>query len=401
MKHKLQTLGCTFMLFALLATSIYGQDVLYLKDGNRVECEIQSVEETRVRYTAAGQPLTAPTNRLLMLFHDNGSYQVFDPGMEQGYRAFVGNSTYDHILTYDNKLEVINIVSQTNESIKYQKAGQSDGPTYTRELFNLLLIVYKNGRHEMFGDYEEVAEALLLVSPRDAKNLAQYASPVEETVSSELPDSPTPTESTPSQPQETWNLSEEPESPVATEPEPEPEIVLPPNPEAEAMEVNPEEFSRKALDKTETLGTYFAIIADKETPWQDANQAIDLAIQLFLSEDAQVEVSSVNAVQKKSYPIRVYLERLKLLKYDQVEIEWSNISYVSKLRKAPDGNYYGVISFVQKFTGYRDGQIAYTDLTRKNIEVVLKGYEKEVAGETVELWDVFLSDIGVINTRRG
>lgn len=397
------SLTITYLLLAILmaSTSLYGQDVLYMKDGSSVECTVTSIDDSRVVYTAFDQELKAPINRLLMIFWGDGEYKVFDPGVANGYRTFAGNSSYDHILTYDSKLELIEIISQTGESIKYRQAGNPDGPTYSRELFNLLLIVYKDGRHEIFGDFEEVAEALLVVSPQDAELLAQSSSAGSPSIGREEADDQPVIEDIFEDPVdigESGTMDPEEEA-IVIEDDDDATIIR--EDDSNSIEVDVEAFQRKAKEKTATLGQYFGIIASKTTPWQEANQAIDLAVQLFLSEDAQVEVSSVNSVQKKTYPIRVYLERLKLLKYDEVDLEWSEISFVSNLRKGPDGNYYGSISFVQKFTGYRDGQIAYTDLTRKSIEVVLKGYEKQVAGETKELWDVFLSDIGVVNTRRG
>jgi hypothetical protein len=83
-----------------------------------------------------------------------------------------------------------------------------------------------------------------------------------------------------------------------------------------------------------------------------------------------------------------------------VEIEWTNVQYVSKLRKGPDGNYYGIITFEQTFKGYSgDNQLQYSDVTRKNIEVVLKTYNRNVEGKSVPTWDVFLSEIKVISTK--
>jgi hypothetical protein len=111
-----------------------------------------------------------------------------------------------------------------------------------------------------------------------------------------------------------------------------------------------------------------------------------------------VETTKPNG-EKDQTPIRKYLAKLRLLKYSKVLIEWTDISYVSNLRKAPDGNYYGVISLQQKFSGFIDNKMVYSDVTRKNIEVVLKTYKKEVEGESVELWDVFLNNIGISATR--
>lgn len=157
-------------------------------------------------------------------------------------------------------------------------------------------------------------------------------------------------------------------------------------------------YKAKALQKTEDLGLYIGIISDKKTTWQDANKAIDLACALFVNEESIIEVSNLNAQEKRQFKIRDYFKRLKLLKYDKTEVEWTDIQYVSELRLAPDGFYHGIITIQQKFSGYKDGQLIYGDMTRKNLEVVLKTYTKFQDGKAIKLWDVFLGDVGVRQT---
>ena len=72
---------------------------------------------------------------------------------------------------------------------------------------------------------------------------------------------------------------------------------------------------------------------------------------------------------------------------------------VRHFRKGPDGNYYGVISIQQKFTGFIDNKPVFADVTTKNIEIVLKTYKKEVDGESLELWDVFLNNVGISESK--
>ncbi|MEM7658534.1 MAG: hypothetical protein AAF399_20580 [Bacteroidota bacterium] len=428
----------SFSLF-LPQTALMAQDVLYLQDGSRLECKVLQLNTEQLSYVLPsnpnGNPFTLNRQNLMLAFLSTGQFAVFDSKLSTGFKAFgkVGTPT-DKILTYDYKLEEVSILSQTGESIKYHKTSLPDGPSYTRQLINVLLIVYGDGRHEMFEDAFSIAQALLELEGGGRELAIQGAAVATEPVysSNDYPvddaNNPTPASTEPvadtyqeassysqspatsssttasddfnnagnSSSDQTGISYEEPSSNEPTEPAYEEPVADDGN-----LKVDMDEFSQKALDKTQTLGRYFTLIANKQTPYEDANAAIDLAVKLFINEDAGVEVSSANSVDKKMYPIRRYLDRLKLLKYDRIDIKWSDINYVSNLRKAPDGNYYGVISFVQKFTGYRDGVAVYSDYTQKNIEVILKGYVKEVAGESVELWDVFLSDIGVVNTRRG
>ena len=164
-----------------------------------------------------------------------------------------------------------------------------------------------------------------------------------------------------------------------------------------SVTIDPKVYSRKALQKTADLGTYLSIISDRNNSLEEANKAVELAVKLFVNEDAQVEVSSKEG--RNRYKVRAYLNRLKLLKYDKIEISWTDISYVSDLKKGVDGNYYGVITLQQRFKGFIDNRVVYGDLTEKNIEVMVMPYEKETDGVKEQMWDVFLSDVGVVVTK--
>ena len=166
-----------------------------------------------------------------------------------------------------------------------------------------------------------------------------------------------------------------------------------------AGNISKAEFEKKALQKTNQLNIYLKVICDRSADYEEINKAIDQSMGLFVDENAMIETSSVNRNDVKRYKVRNYLSHIKLIKYDKIEIEWTNVQYVSDLKQGPDGNYYGVVSFEQVFRGYRDGKLIYEDVTRKNTNVVLKTYEKNIDGNTKSLWDVLLSDIGVISTK--
>ncbi|MFK7922201.1 MAG: hypothetical protein AB8H47_09600 [Bacteroidia bacterium] len=157
-------------------------------------------------------------------------------------------------------------------------------------------------------------------------------------------------------------------------------------------------FQDKALKMTAELERYVITISQSGTAYERALNTIDLACLLFIDEESAVEVSSISQENVISYTIREYLEHLMEMKYDKVEISWANIKYISKLRLGADGNYYGTISIEQKFTGYLGERAIYEDTTIKNIEIVLKTYEKIIAGKSVKQWDVLLGDIGVQET---
>ncbi|MEZ4774527.1 MAG: hypothetical protein R3D00_15185 [Bacteroidia bacterium] len=406
-----------------LANKASAQDILYMQGGNRLECLISDTQGGKVKYkmwqNRRGPDYVVPKERLLMLFYQDGRYTLFSSAFPDGMQQFEALTGTDRLILRDGSSISCRLERRTPESIIYldQTENRLDIP-----LSSIVMIFFSDGQHELTGSAEQAAQILQNLGKNNPSPIEPPATPepqiVEEPITVTTPEpepepvfeEPDPHTAEFEEAEEVEEVAEIPpvnESIPATEP---PEETLtgattdatpPDNTGYEIPAIDMKEYKAKALDRTRNLGQYFSIIADKATNWQDANDAIDLAVALFVGEEATVEVSSAGSADKKLYPIRQYLERLKLLKYERVDITWSDIVYVSELKKGVDGNYYGIISFVQKFTGYRDGQPVYSDYTRKNIEIVLKGYTKQVGGQTKELWDVFLSDIGVVNTRRG
>lgn len=158
-------------------------------------------------------------------------------------------------------------------------------------------------------------------------------------------------------------------------------------------------FIEKAMQKSRDLGRYLRLISSKHEIEEDKLYAIREALNLFVSDSSRVEVSSVNRDTKQQFMIKEYLERLRLLPYDKVELVWIKAQMVSRFRKGEDGRYYGVITAQQLFRGFLENDIAYQDVTEKNIEVVLDRYLVFDEGVKKHRWDVFLSDISVQQTR--
>ena len=175
-----------------------------------------------------------------------------------------------------------------------------------------------------------------------------------------------------------------------------------PHDENEVVMPDLAEFGAKALEKTQEFTRYIQTITSVNTDKEAANKSVDMACGLFLDENARVEVSNAIKGTKNKYKIRDYLNRLliKSGQYDKVQVEYANISYASKFKKGADGNYYGSVTFVQKFQGFIDGNLVYGDQTKRSVTVVLKHYEKAVEGQNVSGWDVFLDDVGVVETKK-
>jgi hypothetical protein len=126
---------------------------------------------------------------------------------------------------------------------------------------------------------------------------------------------------------------------------------------------------------------------------------VDQATSLFV-EGAIIEVSSLHSDEKKHLKVRDFLEKFRNLHYDRVTITYSHVDYVSNIRKGSDGKYYGLVSFEQTFRGYSDGRLVYEDETKKTTEVQLVVYERNLRGNAIQQWDVMLSDVEILGTKR-
>lgn len=157
-------------------------------------------------------------------------------------------------------------------------------------------------------------------------------------------------------------------------------------------------FQEKAQYKAGKFSEYLAIIASKNKALDDKEDAIRLACGLFISDTVRIQVSYCPKDGKPEIISRTlidYLRRLCWLPYDEVRIEWVEFSVLGKLHRGPDGKYYGLIGYVQRFQGIK-GDMIYEDTTFKTIEVVLVTYSKyDESGDERIVWDVFLSNIKI------
>lgn len=152
-----------------------------------------------------------------------------------------------------------------------------------------------------------------------------------------------------------------------------------------------------ALEKVRDLSKYISIIGDKKTPFSEATRVMDRAEELFAPE-SEMGVSSLNHKDVAYYKVRKYFERLMALNYDKVSIEWYNIFYISDLERQPDGRYVGIVTVYQRFEGTSEDGMKYKDTTKKDITIYVERKKTQIAGRTVEFWDVLLGDIKVTET---
>lgn len=152
-----------------------------------------------------------------------------------------------------------------------------------------------------------------------------------------------------------------------------------------------------ALEKVKDLGKYIKIIGNKSTPYAEATRVMDRAEELF-APGSEMGVSSLARQEIEYYKVRDYFKRLMALNYDKVTIEWYDIHYISDLERQPDGKYVGVVTIYQKFEGSNGDKLAYKDTTKKDITIYVEKKETQIAGRTIEFWDVILGDIRVSET---
>ena len=172
----------------------------------------------------------------------------------------------------------------------------------------------------------------------------------------------------------------------------------------EILEPDMASFGAKALDKAAEFTEYLKAIANSTTNRDVAKKNIDQALDLFLDrgENVRVEVSNRNSPDSKKYKILDYLNRLliKSNEFDKVDVEYAELNYASKFQLGVDGNYYATVTFVQKFKGFIDGNLVYGDRTKRSLIIVLKHYEKEINGQKVSQWDLYLGDVGTLETKK-
>lgn len=160
-----------------------------------------------------------------------------------------------------------------------------------------------------------------------------------------------------------------------------------------------EAFKKEASKKINALSNYISIISDKSIDQAIRQKSIELAVKLFLDKNQLVQVSSKNRDAIRSFKIGEYLNRVRVLPYSRVEIEWYDITYVSDFRYGSDGKYYAVATVFQKFRGYSsEGQLIYEDITQKDIEITVGKHVKKIGDQEYKEWDVLLRQISVLET---
>jgi len=158
-------------------------------------------------------------------------------------------------------------------------------------------------------------------------------------------------------------------------------------------------FKEQTKQKVDEFQQYIVTLGSKDEPAEKRNMAEKEALKLFY-KGAQMEISMImpdGAVQKVNRPMEKYLARLKSLPFTKVIIKFYDIAYIRDFTKGPDGKYYSTATIIQEFTGFKDDNIVYTDVTKKDIEIIIDLVEDKFFKE--KRWKIFLGDIKASETK--
>lgn len=158
-------------------------------------------------------------------------------------------------------------------------------------------------------------------------------------------------------------------------------------------------FKEQTKQKVDEFQQYIVTLGSKDEPAEKRNMAEKEALKLFF-KGAQMEISLVLAdgsIQKVNRPMEKYLARLKSLPFTKVVIKFYDIAYIRDFTKGPDGKYYSTATIIQEFTGFNKDNIVYTDITKKDIEIIIDIVEDKFFNE--KRWKIFLGDIKASETK--
>lgn len=158
-------------------------------------------------------------------------------------------------------------------------------------------------------------------------------------------------------------------------------------------------FKEQTKQKVEEFQQYIVTLGSKDEPAEKRNMAEKEALKLFY-KNAQMEISFIlpdGTNQKVNRPMDKYLARLKSLPYTKVIIKFYDIAYITDFTKGPDGKYYSTATIIQEFTGFNNDNIIYSDVTKKDIEIIIDIVEDKFFQE--KRWKVYLGDIKATETK--
>ncbi len=326
-----------------------GADKIYLPNGEAVVGTITTLTSRAILYTQGSAEQTIAAGQWVLAIKQTGEFAL--PGRAATWQEGTDPQAHRIILRNGNMVTARSLTID-GETLSYLPIETPQRQSIPQK--NVLLVFYRDGRHQLLAPAADVARGLAQL-PKETR-------------------------------QPTASI-------VTASGDEEGEEVLMLDDERKAH------FEKMALVKANDFGKYLSIVSNKDEVEEDKLMAVSHAVMLFMSDSSKIQVSSLNQSESKQYTVPVYLDRLRMLPYDKVELLWVKAMMVSKFRKGMDGRYYGMIAAQQLFRGYLDNEIVYQDVTEKDIEVVLDQYVVFDEGKQQKKWDVLLSSVNVKQTR--
>lgn len=180
-----------------------------------------------------------------------------------------------------------------------------------------------------------------------------------------------------------------------------------------------ESLQIRVKNKVDEYQFYLKQLADKHsTSAAVKNNAYKLALKLFIGEcenysiydpdlgrnvtkpAVRMEISSKYRSTKSRVLMKRYLNNLRNNQtYDQIEITDADIVRVDNIYKVGD-HYECMAYFCQKYVGYRDKRVIYSDITTKKVRVYIQAIQIPKSDGSIEtIWNALLGDIYVILTK--
>ena len=340
------------------------QNVIYFTDETKVLGKITDILPNKIKFTddETDKSETRQNEKLCFAFNSTGNYLTFSKNAlptskeKEDFIKQVGNlGDFDIVCDISGNVVFTKITKETENQLSYI----NDKTIYTTVLTSMMsFLIRKDGTHKIFISNQQAAPMLKL-NQQMINNFIQKGKTISTSGNSLESNIVT--------------LSRE-------------QKIL---------------FGKMATDKVGEFTTYIKQISSVTIPSNEKNKDINLACDLF-KLNAQIQVSNINVDTKQTYQLRNYLNRVLLnaSRYQKIDIESAEINYVTQFRKDEDGNFYGVVTYKQKFIGYVDNIPAYQDFTTRKVQVIIKVYHKSVNGQDMRAFDVVLGDVSVMETRK-
>ncbi len=185
---------------------------------------------------------------------------------------------------------------------------------------------------------------------------------------------------------------------------------------SQTSDISPEEmesYKNRCMEYINAFQKGLEIIADKNKSDAVKQHQKSVLLTFFMGEGkpytdidgkrypaVEMEVSTVRygtVIEKRSIPLKKYLENLQELRYKSVKISQAKTCVISNLYKVANNRYQATATFFQYFEGERGDGTFYRDKTQKDVKVFMT---KVTDGTLGTFWDLKFGDINVVETIR-